>query len=529
MRLREYNINSIVNYLRKSRKDIERERRTGEDTLYQQQKTMTEFLDKTGIPYVQRFEVGSGDKISTRPVFQGVLEELKEFKYDAIAVKEISRLGRGSMSDMGVIYDLIIENRIFILTPDRTYDPRNDSDLRQIRFEMFFAREEFEQIRQRLTGARYSSAREGKWMGVVPYGYTRNPKTLRLEPNEDAKNVKLIFNLLAHGIDGKEVRERAIATYLKRIGIKSAKGLDQWDTTQLKRLLTNQAYIGVSKFRETERLSNGKLRKRPVDEHIIVENAHEPIISKELFDEVQKKLNNRTVTKVKLDVGRYALTGLVTCGVCGSRMVVNSYSRKRKDYVLRDSYLVCKNTCQSVKYDTVEREIINQLQGMKQMDIELLQEAKNEALKDTSIEEQYLLKEEIKKSILQKKENLQKRLKFIQQKHFNGIYTDEDYLGFKKEIDEELKEIEKIEQNDFEDEASAALEDAPLEKEQFVKQIDHILDAYQNTDSKEKKNQLLTEYYDEIVLTVLESGTRVKPAKIKLDSALSYNFWNIGS
>lgn len=130
---------------------------------------------------------------------------------------------------------------------------------------------------------------------------------------------------------------------------------------------------------------------------------------------------------------------------------------------------------------------------------------------------------------MQKKENLQKRLKFIQQKHFNGIYTDEDYLGFKQEIDEELKEIEKIEKNDFEDEASAALEDAPLEKEQFVKQIDHILDAYQNTDSKEKKNQLLTEYYDEIVLTVLESGTRVKPAKIKLDSALSYNFWNIGS
>lgn len=310
MRLREYNINSIVNYLRKSRKDIERERRTGEDTLYQQQKTMTEFLDKTGIPYVQRFEVGSGDKISTRPVFQGVLEELKEFKYDAIAVKEISRLGRGSMSDMGVIYDLIIENRIFILTPDRTYDPRNDSDLRQIRFEMFFAREEFEQIRQRLTGARYSSAREGKWMGVVPYGYTRNPKTLRLEPNEDAKNVRLIFNLLAHGIDGKEVRERAIATYLKRIGIKSAKGLDQWDTTQLKRLLTNQAYIGVSKFRETERLSNGKLRKRPAEEHIIVENAHEPIISKELFDEVQKSLTIEPLLKLN-----WMLDGMLSLGL----------------------------------------------------------------------------------------------------------------------------------------------------------------------------------------------------------------------
>ncbi|MDQ0176448.1 recombinase family protein [Bacillus chungangensis] len=93
-------MNYFLNYVRKSRCDEERERRTGEDALTEQKKLMAKLLDDMGIPYVQKFEVGSGVKIATRPVFKEVLEELKQGKYDAIAVKEISRLGRGSMSDM---------------------------------------------------------------------------------------------------------------------------------------------------------------------------------------------------------------------------------------------------------------------------------------------------------------------------------------------------------------------------------------------------------------------------------------------
>ena len=91
------NISNIINYLRRSRQDVEREKRTGEDTLAAQKKLMKTVLDNYGIPYVQKEEIGSGDKISTRPVFMDVIEELKNGKYDAIAVKEISRLGRGTI------------------------------------------------------------------------------------------------------------------------------------------------------------------------------------------------------------------------------------------------------------------------------------------------------------------------------------------------------------------------------------------------------------------------------------------------
>jgi len=171
----QQNIYKIINYLRRSRQDIEKEKRTGEDTLATQQKIMTKVLDDLDIPYDQVSEIGSGDKIETRPVFKQVLEDLKLDKYNCIAVRELSRLGRGNYSDMGVIYDLVVSKNIYIITPYKIYNPSNSSDVRQIRFEMFMSREEFELIRQRMTSAKYNLATEGKWIvGNLPFAYKLN-------------------------------------------------------------------------------------------------------------------------------------------------------------------------------------------------------------------------------------------------------------------------------------------------------------------------------------------------------------------
>jgi DNA invertase Pin-like site-specific DNA recombinase len=521
----DYKITNIVNYVRKSRRDEERERKTGEDTLHEQKKLMAKILDDYAIPYVQMFEVGSGDKIATRPVFQEVLKELKVGTYDAVAVKEISRLGRGSMSDMGIIYDLLVENRIYIITPSRIYDPRNSSDQRQIRFEMFFAREEFEQIRERLTGARYSAAMEGKWMGQIPFGYNRNPKTLRLEPNEDEANVvRLMFDLFVNGYEGKEVRERAIATILKRLGITTAKDKQHWDTTQIKRVLTNEAYIGIARFRTTEKTLDGKVIKRPQSEHIIVPDAHEPIIKESVFYEVQKIKQEKAIPRTKFDVDNYELTGLLSCKHCDKKLVVNRYNRKRRSgtsYI--DMYVRCRNGCITVKYDVVEEKVIGLLKYLSELNEELLNEMYEATTSKQDQNERELYKAEIIRSIEQKKVELQKRLKFIQEKHFNGVYSDEDYLGFKKQIDQELKEVQKMEEGNGFLEASATKEKINVKK--VKKSVKNILSAYNSLDSSVKKNQLLRSTFDDIVLTILEKGTKSKEPKLQLEPTLSFQFW----
>jgi DNA invertase Pin-like site-specific DNA recombinase len=524
----DYNFSNIINYVRKSRQDLDKERRTGEDTLAEQTKLMQRVLNDMGIPYVQKFEVGSGDKISTRPVFQEVLEDLKNSLYDAIAVKEISRLGRGSMTDMGSIYDLLIDKRIYIITPSRIYDPRNPSDSRQIRFEMFFAREEFEQIRERLTGARYSSAMEGKWMGSIPFGYNRDNKTMRLIPNEDESGtVRLIYNLYINGFEGKEVREKAISTILKRLGILSPKGSKYWDTTQIKRILTNDAYIGVSKYRTTEKTLDGKVVKRPEDEHIIVQDAHQKIIDITQFNKVQEKMQTKANSRTKFDLDIYELTALLTCGVCSRKLVVNRYNRKRRSgssYI--DMYVRCRNGCCTVKYEFVEEKIIGLLKHLLKIDEKLLFEMYESTKESSSNNSTNLtVQDELKKSLEKKKIELHNRLKFIQDKHFIGIYTDEDYIKFKNEIDKEFDDIKKLETNNSFLEVSASIETIDIAT--FRTKIDSILSAYNELDNPSKKNELLRRTFDEIVLEVIEKGSKQKSTKIKLMPTLALKMWNM--
>ena len=323
----QQNIYKIINYLRRSRQDIEKEKRTGEDTLATQQKIMTKVLDDLDIPYDQVSEIGSGDKIETRPVFKQVLEDLKLDKYNCIAVRELSRLGRGNYSDMGVIYDLVISKNIYIITPYKIYNPSNSSDVRQIRFEMFMSREEFELIRQRMTSAKYNLATEGKWIvGNLPFAYKLNSQTSKLEPIEElADIVRLIFILYVNGIDGKEVSFRAIATYLTRIGIHTPKNGITWEPSTVKRILSNPVYNGtVMYYRRKRVIKDNKsiVIDRPLDEHIIVEHAHEPIIDKETFDLAQKKFDNRgTAPHNKLDFSPCELAGLIICNTCHKTMI----------------------------------------------------------------------------------------------------------------------------------------------------------------------------------------------------------------
>lgn len=522
---KKFEINSIVNYLRKSRRDLDREKRTGEDTLSEQKKLMDKVLKEFGTPYDQRFEVGSGDKISSRPVFSEVLNDLREGKYDAIAVKEISRLGRGSMSDMGVIYDIITGRvtgkSIFIITPHKIYDPRNNGDQRQIRFEMFFAREEFEMIRERLTGARYSAAMEGKWMGTVPFGYDRDKKTMKLIPDENkSKIIKLVFQLYLNGINGKDVRDKAIATYLTRNGIKTPKGESRWYANQVKRILTNDVYIGVSKFRTTERMIDGKLRERPSEEHIIVPNAHEPIIDQDIFFNAQEKRNSSSAPRVKLDLPIYELTGILSCGVCGRGMTINKYKRKRQSGDYYATFLRCAHGCATINYNFVLEkmvELMDSLPNINNDTLYSLYESSHVPKDNKGYEE---VKRELKYSREEKVKMLEKRLKFIQEKHFNGIYTDEDYLKFKAEIEEEMKGLKKVIEDDVQEEEN---EDPDLLKTK--QEIENFVEAYKYSQTNEDKNKLMRSIFKEVSLVVDKRGTKVRKPEFTLTILLQDGIW----
>jgi len=512
MKTNNIDLNNTICYLRRSRQDLEREKRTGEDTLSTQKKIMEKVLNDMFVPYEIAEEIGSGDKIETRPVFQQILMCLQEGKYDSIAVKEIARLGRGSYSDMGLIFDIINEKNIYIITPYKIYDINNPSDARQIRFELFFAREEYEMIKERMQSSKLSLAHEGRWViGATPFGYELDKKTTKLKIIEDeAKIVRMIFDIYVNGIyingNKKDVSYRAISGYLNEIGIPGVRN-NKWNLNTIRRILMNEAYIGTLKYRTRYRVKN-KYYKRPVNKWIVVQNAHEPIIDLDIWNLTRLKMDSRSIP-VKDNFKNCELAGLVKCSKCGKRMVRQNSTRyyKKKDGTkskYQKEFLSClTRNCTYVKYRDVEQDILLSLSNIVSMkESELNDFISNNYLVSgdkSNINKDY---KEIETKIKKQIENKKKKLNFIYESYESGIYSKDVFLERFKIIEDEIEKLKnyKVDETMLKNDTECSNIGEVLRSN-----INNLLNVYNNV-SKTKKNKLLISAIKEVIITKIGKG-----------------------
>jgi len=236
-------IDEAITYLRKSREDLEREKQTGEDVLQSHRERLSELLLSRGIRWTERSEVKTGDTIAARPVFQKVMkEDIPSGRYRAICVTEISRLGRGDMEDAGRIYKTIIRYNIWIITPYKDYNPQNPSDLRQIRFELFLSREEYEMIKDRLWQARDQKGKKGyaaNYIVTLGLGQSRGKV---FEIPEESRLVVEVFEMRAEGMSYYEIADAFNAR-----GLKTKRGTEYHMST-IRRIINNHRYIGKAKW-----------------------------------------------------------------------------------------------------------------------------------------------------------------------------------------------------------------------------------------------------------------------------------------
>lgn len=236
----------VIMYLRKSREDVEREKQTGEDVLHAHRERLSELLKSKGInDWIERAEVKTGDTIAVRPVFQRVLDDdipSASGKKIAICVTEIPRLGRGDMEDAGRIYKTVINYNIWIITPQKEYNPQSQADLRQLRFELFLSREEYEMIKDRLWQARDQKGKKGYAANyIVTLGLGQNRGKV-FEIPEESRLVNEIFEMRADGISYYK-----IAQTLNMRGLKTKRGTAYHHSTIFK-IINNPRYIGKAKW-----------------------------------------------------------------------------------------------------------------------------------------------------------------------------------------------------------------------------------------------------------------------------------------
>ena len=111
-----------------------------------------------------------------------------------------------------------------------------------------------------------------------------------------------------------------------------------WGISAIRTILSRQEYLGHTVLRKSVS-TNFKLHKRKTtdeDEQYVFYNTHEPIISQELWDSVQKrkKRANRAAAR---GTHTNRLSGYLYCADCGRRMTLQTHYSK-KDGSIQYSY-----------------------------------------------------------------------------------------------------------------------------------------------------------------------------------------------
>ena len=283
----------------------------------------------------------TGDTILERPEMQKLLAAVETGQYAGVLVMEVPRLARGNTRDQGIVAETFQYSGCKIITPEKLYDPANESDEEYFEFGLFMSRREYKTINRRLGRGRMASLQEGKYIAsCAPYGYEKYklPRqkgySLRIVPQE-AEIVRHIFSLYTGNGSASgpgPLGSAAVADQLNREGVASPGGVS-WSAHTVRDILKNPVYCGLVRWSyrpASKKVVRGQVTVcTPVSKTpTIVQGLHEPIISQTQFQQAQEQLRRSFHAPVPgTQPLRNPLAGLIFCCRCGRAMVQQKDSR----------------------------------------------------------------------------------------------------------------------------------------------------------------------------------------------------------
>ena len=341
-------------YIRLSREDGDK---MESESVKSQREMLRGFLSKN--PDLKLFDEYVDDGYSgtnfERDSFERMFNDIRANKVDCVIVKDLSRLGRNHIETSKYIEIVfpMLKVRFIALNDqiDSYLKPQSINNV-IVPFKNLLNDEYCRDISMKVRSSLTIKRENGQYIGSFPcYGYVKDPNDRHklIIDDEAAENVKMIFNLF---LDGSSIRSIAVymnennyltpSDYKRSKGFKdrhfSSTGKPKWDSIGIKRILTNQMYVGDLVQKQTEIVSYkvNICRKVDKEKRIIVQNTHEPIISRDCFNKVQSLLSRDTrvcTSTNKLDI----FSGFCKCGDCRRGMNKKHIHQPYKDYY----YYVC--------------------------------------------------------------------------------------------------------------------------------------------------------------------------------------------
>lgn len=452
-----------------------------------------------------------------RPKLQDMLIKIKRLDFHIIITSEQTRISR--TEDFSIFKKYMKNTKTIFVTADtdNIYDFNKADDAFKSGALQLFGELELSTSKTRLKRGTIQSAKNGNYQGKKPpAGYEYDPSTKRLKKTVEADHIKKIFELYAEGMSTVDIsykynQENVIVHHKKKgqmVPITFSK-------STVARMLKNIHYAGHTLFGKTEiqRDAEGnKIQVANKENHLLIENTHEPIVSQELWDKVQARLaKNRTVPPALKKV-KHKFSGLVACRNCGKHhsFELDNYGHWRisscQARVYNEdctSYRMCGNS--GVRLDYFESAFWIALAETKDEIITHIDLIKNSTV---SNKEMRNIKTTQKKSKQLQIQQIKKKRKRIADYLEEGdFYEPEEIPEKEDEVKRLAKQIKAIEQEIIElDQQSEENETEGIER--IVNKMEGFLSGeYKNLDKKEA-NKILSEFIKDIVYTKPKGQTK---------------------
>lgn len=429
-----------------------------------QQMIIAQFLERN--PDIQVYDTYIDNSTSGttfhRPAFQKMLSDIEAGLVNCVIVKDLSRLGRNTIDTGYYIEQYFRLRNIRFIAVNENFDTFAPEDahagiiipLRNMINEAYAL-----DIGRKIKAQQRQAMRDGKFIGSrTPYGYLKAPDDchqLIIDPVA-APVVQKIFQWASEGAGLNTITVRLNdAGYLPPSHYKNTQGIithenlmgnGNWNTRTVARILHSQVYTGDLVQGRTKKIDHRQVETSEM-EWTVVHDTHEAIISHELFEAVQKKLDETAHHCKEREVQTYSpniLKGKIFCAHCGGSLHRHRNIRKKSadvyNYYCLTNSRVGKKRCPGV---LIREEIL--LDSLADM----LQNALETALGSYSLSlvelpQQTAERTDLKEKIASRKQEIQRLNGLIRSLYENliqGILSKEEYITYKGKYESRIQQL----------------------------------------------------------------------------------------
>ena len=288
----------------------------------------------------------SGYTFEQREDYQKMRRKMMTHQIDILVVKDFSRFSRRNSRGLVELEDLR-DAGVRIISIGDGIDFPNDDDWLKIQFQFLINEMPVTDTSKKVRNVIKRRQTDGKWICAAPYGYIVNKRQeFEVVPTE-ADVIRKVFDLYNNAGWGY----KRISNYLTEQGIPTPrmsekqrkdeageenkiKAKPEWSIVSVQGILDNDFYIGTFRQRKyTRKKINGADMKLDEDEHIVIENHHQPIIDYRTFAITRALREKRTTSHYRgIKKNDNVYSGFLECGDCGSPMFAMSRSDMKPAY-----------------------------------------------------------------------------------------------------------------------------------------------------------------------------------------------------